>query len=70
MRDFCTLITIGNLPALLKLIKKQKPRQKKKRKQDCDNTEHGQVLVEEISASQFGNSTSCSQVKMLEAKHI
>lgn len=63
--------------SIAKTDKETKTQTKKKRKksnvdskQDCDNTEHGQVLVEEISALQFGNSTSCSQVKMLEAKHI
>lgn len=56
--------------SISKTDKETKTQTKKKRKQDCDNTEHGQVLVEEISALQFGNSTSCSQVKMLEAKHI
>lgn len=56
--------------SIAKTDKETKTQTKKKRKQDCDNTEHGQILVEEISASQFGNFTSCSQVKMLEAKHI
>lgn len=53
--------------SIAKTDKETKTQTKKKRKksnvdskQDCDNTEHGQVLVEEISASQFGNSTSCS----------